>query len=74
MTDPAPLVLRLGEVCAMLDISDDTAYRRIKAKGEPFQHAYLEGREHRVPVADVVSYLDARSIPVPRTLRQVVPA
>ena len=71
MTDPAPLVLRTAEVCALLDISDDTAYRRIDAKAEPFQHAYTEGREYRVPVVDVVAYLDTRNIPVPRSLRQV---
>lgn len=71
MSDTAPLVLRVAEVCALLDISECTAYRRIDAKAAPFQHAYTEGRVYRVPTADVCAYLTERHIPIPRSLQSV---
>ena len=71
MTDPTPLVLRTAEVCALLDISERTAERRVAAKQAPFQNAYREGHCRRIPVADVVAYLEERNVPIPRSLRRV---
>lgn len=71
MSDLAPLVLRVADVCALLDISECTAYRRIDDGAAPFQHAYLEGRTYRVPTADVCNYLKSRHIPIPRSLQPV---
>lgn len=71
MTDLTPLVLRLHDVCTLLDISINTAYRRCDSKAEPFQNAYQEAGTWRVPVVDVCQYLDERRIPVPRSLRRV---
>ncbi|MGB0969828.1 MAG: helix-turn-helix domain-containing protein [Mycobacterium sp.] len=69
MTDPAPLVLRVAEVCTLLDVCENTAYNRIAAQAEPFHNAYREGRTYRIPVADVCAYLSARNVPIPKSLR-----
>lgn len=69
--DLQPLTLRIHDVCTLLDISTNTAYRRIDAGAEPFHNAYQEAGAWRVPVADLCQYLEARRVPVPRSLRQV---